>query len=82
MGNIEQQIKDFAREQGVPVVGVAGPARLDGPPSLDPTYTMRGARSIVSLAMPMDGAAIDAFLSKKSPAPHNLDQLRMNRKLH
>lgn len=82
MGAVEQKIKAFAREQGVPVVGVAGPERLDGPPSLDPTYTMRGARSIVSLALPMDVPAIEAFLAKKSPAPHNLDQLRMNQQLH
>ena len=32
--------------------------------------------------MPMGVAAIEAFLSKKSPVPHNLDQLRMNQKLH
>ena len=82
MGAVEQKIKDFARQQGVPVVGVAGPERLDGPPSLDPTYTMRGARSIVSLAAPMDVPAIEDFLAKKSPTPHNLDQLRMNQQLH
>ena len=53
MGSLEKQIKDFAHSQGVQVVGVAGPDRLDGPPSLDPTYTMKGARSIVSMAVPI-----------------------------
>ncbi len=82
MNGIEQKIKDFAKEQGVELVGVAGPERLNGPPSLDPTYTMRGARSIVSMAMPMDVEAIYDFLGKKSPAPHSLDQTRMNQKMN
>jgi hypothetical protein len=37
LSSLEPQIKDFARRQGVKLVGVAGPERLDGPPSLDPT---------------------------------------------
>ena len=82
MARIEEKIKEFVRAQGVAVAGVAGPERLDGPPSLDPTYTMRGAKSIVSLALPMEVSAIYEFLSKKSPTPHNLDQLRGNQKMH
>ncbi len=78
MSSLEQQIKDFARGQGVKVVGVAGPERLDGPPSLDPTYILPGAKSIVSMAMPMDVPAIYEFLSKKSATPHNIDQKRMD----
>jgi hypothetical protein len=35
MPSLEHRIKDFAREQGVAVVGVAGPERLLGPPSRD-----------------------------------------------
>ena len=54
VNNLEEKIKDYVRSQGVNVAGIAGPERLDGPPSLDPTYTMRGAKSIVSLAMPMN----------------------------
>lgn len=82
MAGLEEKIKDFIRSQGIQVVGLAGPERLDGPPSLDPAYTLEGARSIVSLAMPMDVPAIYDFLSKKSPVPHNLDQLYGNQKLH
>jgi len=81
MSGIEQKIKDFAKEQGVAVVGVAGPERLDGPPSLDPTYTMKRAKSIVSLVMPMDVNAIYKFLGKESYHPHLSDQTRMNQKL-
>ena len=37
MGMLEQKIKDFVRGQGVDVGGLAGPERLDGPPSTDVT---------------------------------------------
>lgn len=82
MGNLEQKIKAFVRDQGVEVVGMAGPDRLDGPPSLDPTYTLKGARSIISLILPMDVQAIYDFLGKKSPVPHWLDQLKKNQRVH
>ena len=82
MSSLEEKIKDFVHSQGIAVVGVSGKERLDGPPSLDPTYTLPGARSIVSMAMPMDVPAIYDFLSKKSPVPHNIDQLIGNQKLH
>ncbi len=55
MGMLEQKIRDFVKEQGIALVGLAGPDRLAGPPSLDPTYTMKGAKSIVSLVVPIAG---------------------------
>lgn len=74
MASVEDGIKDFVRVRGVEVVGIAGPERLEGPPSLDLSYTMPGARSVVSMALPMNVDAIYDFLTKRSPAPHNLDQ--------
>lgn len=82
MSGMEQKIKDFVKSRGVDVVGIAGPDRLDGPPSLDPTYTMKGARSVITMAIPMNVPAIFEFLGKKSPVPHNLDQLRGNQRTH
>jgi len=82
MSDIEEDIRRFLKNQGVQVIGMAGPERLDGPPSLDPTYTMRGAKSIVSFALPMDVNAIYDFLSKKTPVTHNTDQLIGNQKIH
>jgi len=82
VSSLEERIKEYVRGQGIEVVGVAGPDRLDGPPSLDPTYTMRGAKSIVTMALPMRVDAIYAFLSKKSPTPHNLDQVLGNQRMH
>jgi len=82
MGSLEKKIKDFVSEQGVEVVGLAGPERLDGPPSLDPTYTLPGARSIVSIALPMDTDAIYDWLSKSSKSNHELDQIRKNQRTY
>jgi hypothetical protein len=78
MTTLETRIKTFAKEQGIDVIGLAGPERLDGPPSLNPAYTMRGARSVVAFAMPMAVDAIYAWLGKKSHVPHALDQTVMN----
>ncbi|MGD0278544.1 MAG: hypothetical protein ABSC11_04480 [Smithella sp.] len=82
MSILEEDIRNFLRNQGVGVIGIAGPERLDGPPSLDPAYTMRGAKSIISFAMPMNVDAIYDFLSKKTPVTHNTDQLIINQKIH
>jgi len=79
--SLEQKIKEYVHSQGVEVVGLAGPDRLDGPPSLDPTYTMKGARSIVSMAIPMDQIAIHDYMGKKSDAPHVVDQIKMNQRM-
>jgi hypothetical protein len=76
MGALESRIDGFLRDRGVEVSGFAGPERLDGPPSLNPRRTMRGARSIVSLALPMNVKAIEDFLGKRTAVPHNLDQLK------
>jgi len=82
MARLEARIKEFVHEAGVDVVGIAGPGRLDGPPSLDPSYCMKEARSIVSMAIPMDTQAIYDFLSKRSPTPHNVDQSHGNQRMH
>ncbi|MBW2526465.1 MAG: hypothetical protein JRI23_19955 [Deltaproteobacteria bacterium] len=78
---LEQSLKRFAREhhEGL-LVGIAGRERLHGPPSASPRATMRGARSVVAIALPMHVPAIYEFLSKKSPIPHNVDQARGNQR--
>ena len=82
MPALEEKIKDFARKAGARLVGIAGPERLSGPPSIDPTYTLHGARSVVSLVLPMNVPAIYSFLGKQSAGPHNIDQARMNQQIH
>lgn len=81
MQSIEEKIKDFAKKAGISLVGVAGPERLSGPPSIDPTHAMRGAKSIVSLAIPYDVPAIYDFLGKKSSGPHNIDKIRTSQRM-
>ncbi len=46
MSALEKKIKEFVKTQWIEVVGLAGTERLDGSPSTDVTYTMKGARSI------------------------------------
>jgi ferredoxin len=75
---LESEIKNYLKKLGVEVIGLAGPGRFDGPPSLDPDYMMKGAKSIVSYALPLDVDAIYDYLSKDSAIPHNIDQIRKN----
>lgn len=82
MKGIEDSIRKFLSDQNVTIMGMAGPERLDGPPSLDPSYTMAGAQSIICFALPMNVDAIYDFLSKKTPVTHNVDQLIVNQKIH
>ncbi|UCD83338.1 MAG: hypothetical protein JSU92_08405 [Deltaproteobacteria bacterium] len=65
MSGLEQAIKKLALDSGAAAVGVAGPERLTGPPSLAPTYLMPGARSIVSLMLPLDGDILSRYLGKE-----------------
>ena len=82
MPSLEENIKDFAKKAGAELVGVAGPDRMDGPASLDPGFIMRGAKSIVSIALPLDVNAIYEFFGKISPVPHNIDQAIKNQRAH
>ncbi|MBN1663543.1 MAG: hypothetical protein JW943_08085 [Deltaproteobacteria bacterium] len=74
MENLEKRIKEFAKKAGAVLVGVAGPERMDGPASLHPAYILKGATSVVSIALPLDVDAIYEFFNKQSPVPHNIDQ--------
>jgi len=79
--SLKQRIKDFAGDLGIETIGAAGPDRLDGPPSLDPTYSMKGARSVVSFALPMNVEAIYDWFSKKTNASHLKDQIVMSQEI-
>jgi hypothetical protein len=83
MKTLEDKIKNFAKEQGVDVVGLAGPERFKGPqpPSNNPSYVMRGAKSIVSLVMPMDVDGIYDWFSKKTHVTHSVDQAVLNQEI-
>jgi Fe-S-cluster-containing hydrogenase component 2 len=83
VSTVEENIKGFLRERGISLMGIAGPERWkNGPPSIDPTYMLPGAKSIIAWAVPFNVPAIYDFLSKKSPGPHNLDQLKQAQKMN
>jgi epoxyqueuosine reductase QueG len=82
MLNLEENVKKFAKKAGASLVGIAGQGRFDGPPSIDPTYIMKGAKSVISIVIPLSVPAIYDFLGKKSAAPHNIDQAVVNQRMH
>ncbi len=79
--SLEQEIKDFMKSLGIDVVGIAGPGRFDGPPSLDPDYVMKGAKSVISYGIPFDVEHIYAYLGRKTAIPHNIDQYRVHQRV-
>ncbi len=69
----------FLETQGASKVGIATVETLaGGPPSTDLEYVLPGARSAVSFAVPLDGDAIDRYLSKQSHGDHQRDNFRTN----
>jgi hypothetical protein len=82
MPELENKIKDFAKKAGAGLVGVAGPGRFNGPPSIDPTFEMPGAKSVISLVLPLNAGAVYEFMGKVSPLPHNLDQTKTAQKIN
>ncbi len=76
--NIEDRVKDFAKSLGVDLVGVAGPDQLDGPPSTDAGYILRGGKSCVSFALPVSVDSIYDFFTKKTKTHHNIDKMKVS----
>jgi len=77
--SLNENIQEFLLERGAIRVGFAHKDALaGGPPSADLDYTLPGARSAVSFAVPFDRDRIRAFLSKKDRMPHEEDNLATN----
>lgn len=75
MGELEEQIKNIAREQGAALVGIASHKRLvDAPPSGDSGYLLSSAQSITSFAIPFDRRKLRDFFSKKDWLSWNFDK--------
>ena len=66
MAGLEQSIKKLALDEGVAAVGISTVDRLGREPSMDPNYVLPGARSLVSLMIPLDGALIRSYLGKEN----------------
>jgi epoxyqueuosine reductase QueG len=76
---LNQEVEDFLRERGALRVGFVGQEGLAGaPPSADLGYTLPGARTAISFALPLDRDRIRAFLGKKDRVGHEEDNLLVN----
>jgi hypothetical protein len=61
--NLNQLVKDLALNAGAIDVGIVTAETLEGgPPSTDLSYVLRGARSAVVFALPLDPEKIEKFL--------------------
>jgi len=81
--SLEQEIREFMFQEGVEedMLGFAGPGRFDGPPSLDPTYILDSAKSIICFALPYAAEPIYDYFSKKTPLRHNIQLYKGNMKV-
>jgi epoxyqueuosine reductase len=71
LGQIENHIKNIAKESGAALVGIASRERLyDAPPSGNPDYLLPSTRSVISFAIPLDRKIVRDFLSKKDWLSH------------
>jgi len=79
MNSLTEQVLEFARSWGVALVGVATRETLaGGPPSVDLEYILPGARSAVSIAVPLNTDHSRAYLAKKDRRSHEQDNFRVN----
>ena len=62
---MKRELKRLALDEGAAAVGVASADRLGSVPSMDPNYLLPGARSIVSLMLPLEGDIVHRYLSKE-----------------
>jgi epoxyqueuosine reductase len=79
MNSLTEQVLDFARSWGASLAGIATRETLaGGPPSVDLEYVLPGARSAVSIAVPLNTDFIKTYLAKEDRLSHEQDNLRAN----
>jgi len=77
--SLNQLIEEFLLERGALKVGFATLETLQGgPPSVDLSYKLPGARSAISFALPFNRDHIRAFLAKQDRSAHEADNLSTN----
>jgi epoxyqueuosine reductase len=77
--DLNQLAKDLVLNAGAIDVGIVTTETLEGgPPSTDLSYVLRGARSAVVFALPLDPEKIERFLKKEDFSGHCLDNVRTN----
>lgn len=74
---LTDKVKQFPINYGASIVGIATLDTLaGGPPSTDITYVLKGARSAVTFAVPLDEAKTRDYLGKIDRAAHQKDYTR------
>ncbi|MDK1021901.1 MAG: epoxyqueuosine reductase [Candidatus Hydrogenedentes bacterium] len=72
--SLNQRIEEFLLSRGAIKVGFATVETLDGgPPSVDLSYKLPGAKSAVSFAFPLNKDYIRPFLAKEDRSSHEKD---------
>ena len=83
MNELEQKLKELARNGGASLVGITTRERLsDGPPSADPTYLLPPAKSVISFAIALDPPTIRNYISKKDWLSHCEERKRVVQNLY
>ncbi|MBW1897760.1 MAG: hypothetical protein JRI61_01725 [Deltaproteobacteria bacterium] len=75
-------IKKIGLDGGAEAVGFAGVDRLTDKPSMDASYLLPGARSIISVMKPLDGQTIRDYLGKKNRENLQRHETEVYRLLH
>jgi epoxyqueuosine reductase len=79
MEKMTNSVKELARCLGATAVGIATSETLaGGPPSVDLSYVLPGAKSAVSFLLPLNQSCIEPFLQKKDRRSHELDNIHVN----
>jgi len=79
MEKMTDRIKELARSLGATAVGICTTETLaGGPPSVDLSYVLPGAKAAVSFLVPLNQSYIEPFLQKKDRLSHETDNVRAN----
>ncbi len=79
---MHKELKKLARDEGAHAVGFASVDRLTDKPSMDAGYLLPGARSIVSIMIPLDKEIIREYLAKKDRERHQHHETEVYRDLY
>jgi len=79
MEKMTSRVKELARCLGASSVGIATTETLaGGPPSVDLSYVLPGAKSAVSFLVPLNQSYIEPYLQKTDRHSHETDNVRAN----
>jgi len=79
MDQLSRTVIEYVLDDGACAAGICTTETLaGGPPSVDLSYVLPGAKSAISFAVPLDQSLIPSYLAKKDRRSHELDNLHVN----